>query len=160
MTKAEGPNRSARAQPGRPAPRSSAVLKIDGFSHLGIVVPDLEDASKHLTERFACEVGKPIDVPEQGLRLVYVELGPVTVELLSPSGPDSPIARFLERNPAGALHHIALRVDDAAAAAEESAAAGMRVLGSGPAPGHHGRPLFFLHPKDTLGALLEIEQGE
>lgn len=136
------------------------MLEIDGFSHLGLVVPDLEAASRHLAERFGCEVGEPIDLPEQSLRLVYVELGPVTLELLTPTGPDSPIARFLERNPAGGLHHVALRVADAAAAARASTAAGMRVLGNGPAPGHHGRPLFFLHPKDTLGALLEIEEAE
>ena len=134
------------------------MIQVDGFSHVGIVVPDLEAARALFAQAFGCTVGAPIEVPEQSLRLAYVELGPVKIELLTPTDENSPIAKFLDRNPRGGLHHVALSVADAEAAAAGSGEAGMQVLGRGPAPGHHGRPLFFLHPKDTLGALVEIEQ--
>lgn len=136
------------------------MISVEGLSHVGIVVPDLEAASAFFSQSFGCEVGEPVDVPEQSLRLAYVELGPVRIELLSPTGPDSSVARFLERHSTGGLHHIALHVGDAAAAATAGARLGMRILGKGPTAGHHGRPLFFLHPKDTLGTLVEIEQSE
>jgi len=134
------------------------MIAVDGVSHVGIVVPDLEAARALFTEKFGCTVGAPIDVPAQGLRLAYVTLGPIKIELLSPTSSDSTIAKFLARNPKGGLHHVALSVDDAQAAADAAPGSGLQVLGSKPSPGHHGRPLFFLHPKDTLGALFEIEQ--
>jgi methylmalonyl-CoA/ethylmalonyl-CoA epimerase len=136
------------------------MIAVDGFSHVGIAVPDLEAARALFAQSFGCSVGAPIDVPGQALRLAYVELGPVKIELLMPTDKSSPVAKFLERNPKGGLHHIALSVADAQAAAVASAAAGLQVLGAGPAPGHHGRPLFFLHPKDAVGALVEIEERE
>jgi len=134
------------------------MIDIDGVSHIGLVVPDLEAARALFAEKFGCAVGEPIDVLEQGLRLAYVTLGPIKIELLTPTTPDSAIGKFLGRNPKGGLHHVALSVADAQAAADASPGVGLQVLGGGPSPGHHGRPLFFLHPKDTLGALFEIEQ--
>jgi methylmalonyl-CoA/ethylmalonyl-CoA epimerase len=134
------------------------MIAADGVSHIGIAVPDLEAASKLFAEKFGCEVGAPIDVPAQGLRLAYVTVGAMKIELLTPTSPDSTIAKFLARNPKGGLHHVALSVDDAQAAADAAPDTGLQVLGGKPSPGHHGRALFFLHPKDTLGALFEIEQ--
>ena len=136
------------------------MIDIDGVSHIGIVVPDLEAACTLFAEKFGGSAGAPIDVPAQSLRLAYVTLGPVRIELLTPTAPGSAIAKFLDRNPKGGLHHIAFSVDDAHTAADAGRDAGLQVLGGAPSPGHHGRPLFFLHPKDTLGALFEIEQRE
>lgn len=130
-----------------------------GLSHIGIAVPDLESATELMARRFGGRASAPKDVPEQGLRMVYIQLGAATIELMSPTRPDSPVARFLERNPAGGIHHIALAVDDAGEAAAAARADGMRIVGAGePHPGHHGRPIFFLNPKDVLGALVEIEE--
>lgn len=134
------------------------MIAVDGISHIGIAVPDLEAAADFFAERFGCRAGAPIDVPAQGLRLAYIDLGPVRIELLTPTAPDSGLARFLERNPRGGLHHLALSVPDAEAAYEGCRQAGLTALGDGPQPGHHGRPIFFIHPKDVFGALVEIEQ--
>jgi methylmalonyl-CoA/ethylmalonyl-CoA epimerase len=135
------------------------MMAIDALSHVGIVVPDLKTASTLFAQRFGCTVSAPIDVPKQGLRMAYVNLGAAAIELMAPTRPDSPIAKFLERNPNGGLHHIAFSVDNARSAAAEAAREGLRILGAGePRPGHHGRPIFFLHPRDILGTLVEIEE--
>jgi methylmalonyl-CoA/ethylmalonyl-CoA epimerase len=134
------------------------MIAVEGLSHIGFAVPDLEAACALFAKKFGCTAGAPIDVPAQGLRLAYVSFGSIKIELMTPTSPDSAVAKFLARNPKGGLHHVALSVDDAQAAADAASDAGLQVLGGKPGPGHHGRPLFFLHPKDTLGALFEIEQ--
>jgi methylmalonyl-CoA/ethylmalonyl-CoA epimerase len=137
----------------------SMPLPVRSLSHIGIAVPDLEAAMRLFRERFGCTVTGPVDAPAQKVRIAYVELGNARIELLSPTAADSRVAKFLERHPAGGLHHLALGVADAEAAADAARAAGVRILGSGePVAGHHGRPMFFLDPKAVLGALTEIEQ--
>jgi methylmalonyl-CoA/ethylmalonyl-CoA epimerase len=134
-------------------------VRVRSLSHVGIAVPDLEAAIALFRERFGCTVTEPIDAPAQKVRLAYVELENATVELIAPSEPGSPLTKFLERHPQGGLHHLALGVADAGAAAAEARDEGLRILGTGaPTPGHHSRPLFFLDPKGVLGALTEIEQ--
>ena len=131
-----------------------------GLSHIGIAVPDLEAAAARLQTCFGAEASAPKDVPEQGIRIAYVAIGTATVELLAPTRPDSPVAKFLQRNPGGGIHHIAFHVDDADSAADAARALGLRIVGPGePRPGHHGRPIFFVDPKDILGALVEIEEA-
>lgn len=131
-----------------------------GLSHIGIAVPDLEAAATRLQACFGAEASPPKDVPEQGIRIVYLAIGTTTVELLAPTRPDSPVAKFLARNPAGGLHHIAFHVGDAEEAADAARDAGLRIVGPGePRPGHHGRPIFFVDPKDILGALVEFEEA-
>lgn len=135
-------------------------VRVESISHIGLAVPDLDAAIRFFRERFGCVVSDPIDVPTQKVRLAYVELANGRIELLAPSAADSPVAKFLARRPEGGLHHLALSVANADGAAEAARVEGLRILGSGtPAPGHHGRPLFFLDPKDMLGALTEIEQA-
>jgi methylmalonyl-CoA/ethylmalonyl-CoA epimerase len=91
---------------------------------------------------------------------VFVELQNTKIELLEPLGEDSPIARFLERNPDGGIHHICYEVDDIRTAREALKTAGARVLGDGePKIGAHGKPVLFLHPKDFSGTLIELEQS-
>ena len=135
-------------------------VQVTGLSHIGLAVPDLAAAIRLFRERFACTVSEPIDVPAQKVRIAYVELGNARLELISPSSPDSPVAKFLARRPEGGLHHVALSVADAHGAANDARAQDLRVLGSGaPVNGHHGRPLFFLDPRDLFGALTGIEQA-
>ena len=77
---------------------------------------------------------------------------------MEPTSKKSPIARFIERNPNGGIAHICLRVPDVGAAADGATEAGLRILGDGkPVKGYEGQDLFFMHPKDTLGTLIEIE---
>jgi methylmalonyl-CoA/ethylmalonyl-CoA epimerase len=146
-----------------PRPRTEAPqvpVHVTGLSHIGLAVPDLPAAIRLFRERFACVVSEPIDVPAQKVRIAYVELGNARLELISPASDDSPLAKFLARRPEGGLHHIALAVEDAAEAAADARAEDFRILGSGaPVPGHHGRPLFFLDPRNLFGALTEIEQA-
>ena len=96
---------------------------------------------------------------EQGVRLAYVELGAAKIELMEPSRPDSPVAKFLERNPKGGIHHFCLSVDDVEKAAHAFAHNGVRVLGGGqPQRNVAGEPIAFIHPGDFLGALVELEE--
>lgn len=133
---------------------------ITGLSHVSIAVPSLEPAARRLKELFGLEAGAPLLNEEQGVRLAYVELGNCRIELMEPSRPDSPIARFLERNPGGGIHHFSLNVESVAAAHAALAAHGVRVLGADPSQRNvHGRPIAFVHPRDCLGALIELEEA-
>jgi len=132
---------------------------ITGLSHVSIVVPSLDTAAKRLKEVYGLEVGAAQVNEQQGVRLAYVELENARIELMEPSRPDSPVSKFLEKNPAGGIHHFCLNVDDVAATARVVAGKGVRVLGDG-SPQHnvHGERIAFVHPKDFLGALVELEE--
>jgi methylmalonyl-CoA/ethylmalonyl-CoA epimerase len=132
---------------------------ITGLSHVSIVVPDIEAAARQLHEKYGLEVGPRMLNAEQGVRLAYVELGAAKIELMEPSRPDSPVAKFLERNPKGGIHHFCLGVDDVETAVRGFATSGVRVLGDGK-PQHSvaGERIAFIHPGDFLGALVELEE--
>jgi methylmalonyl-CoA/ethylmalonyl-CoA epimerase len=134
---------------------------ITGFSHVSIVVPDIEAAARMLAEKFGLAVGERMVNEQQGVRLAYIELAGGRIELMQPSRPDSPIAKFLERNPKGGIHHFALSVDDMEQTAHTLTASGVRLLGDGK-PQHNvaGERIAFIHPADFLGALVELEQHE
>jgi methylmalonyl-CoA/ethylmalonyl-CoA epimerase len=98
--------------------------------------------------------------PDHGVSTIFVTLANTKIELLEPLGADSPIAKFLERNADGGVHHICYEVDDILAARDRLVAKGARVLGPGePKIGAHGKPVLFLHPKDFCGTLVELEQA-
>lgn len=132
---------------------------ITGLSHVSIAVPSLEAAAKRLREVYGLEVGAARVNEEQGVRLAYVELPNARIELMEPLRPDSPISKFLEKNPAGGIHHFCLHADDVAATSAGLTRKGVRVLGEGKeARNVHGERIAFVHPKDFLGALLELEE--
>jgi methylmalonyl-CoA/ethylmalonyl-CoA epimerase len=132
---------------------------INGLSHVSIVVPDLEAAARELNAKYGLEVGAPMENAEQGVRLAYIELGNGKIELMQPSRPDSPVSKFLERNPKGGIHHLCLGVEDVETAARALAQNGVRVLGEGrPQRNVAGEAIAFIHPGDFLGALVELEQ--
>jgi methylmalonyl-CoA/ethylmalonyl-CoA epimerase len=132
---------------------------ITGLSHVSIVVPDIEAAARQLHEKYGLEVGPRMLNAEQGVRLAYVELGAAKIELMEPSRPDSPVAKFLERNPKGGIHHFCLGVDDVEKSVHGFAKNSVRVLGEGK-PQHNvaGERIAFIHPGDFLGALVELEE--
>ena len=133
---------------------------ITGLSHVSIVVPDLEAAAARLKQVYGLTLGEPQLNAQQGVRLAYVELPTGRIELMEPAGPASPIAKFLERNPRGGIHHFCLGVDSVDATAAAIAQQGVRVLGGGePQRNVHGERIAFVHPKDFLGALVELEEG-
>jgi methylmalonyl-CoA/ethylmalonyl-CoA epimerase len=132
---------------------------IGKLNHVAIVVPDLDAATATYRDTLGAQVSAPMELPDHGVVTVFVELPNTKIELLLPLGEDSPIAKFLEKNPAGGMHHLCYEVDDIYAARDALISAGARVLGDGePRPGAHGKPVLFLHPKDFCGTLVEIEQ--
>lgn len=132
---------------------------IGRLNHLAIAVPDLEAAAKIYSQTLGAKVNPPQDEPDHGVTVVFVELPNTKIELLHPLGENSPIQGFLDKNPAGGIHHICYEVDDIIEAREKLKAEGARVLGNGePKIGAHGNPVLFLHPKDFNGALVELEQ--
>lgn len=132
---------------------------IGRLNHVAIAVPDLAAGAAVYSGALGANVTAPQALPEHGVTVVFVELPNTKIELLEPLGPDSPIAAFLARNPAGGIHHLCYEVEDIAGARDRLVSQGARVLGDGtPKIGAHGKPVLFLHPKDFLGALVELEQ--
>lgn len=132
---------------------------IGRLNHVAIAVKDLAAGVKLYRETLGASVSDPLPLPDHGVTVVFITLPNTKIELLEPLGADSPIAKFLERNPDGGIHHICYEVDDIIAARDQLKAKGARVLGSGePKIGAHGKPVLFLHPKDFNGTLVELEQ--
>ncbi len=133
---------------------------IGRLNHVAIAVPDLAAAVAQYRDTLGARVSAPDALPEHGVTVVFVTLANTKIELLEPLGAGSPIANFLERNPAGGVHHLCYEVDDIIAARDQLEAGGAHVLGDGePKLGAHGKPVIFLHPKDFCGTLIELEQA-
>jgi methylmalonyl-CoA/ethylmalonyl-CoA epimerase len=133
---------------------------IGRLNHVAIAVRDIAAAATLYRDTLGATVSAAVPQQEHGVTTVFVTLPNARIELLEPLGPQSPIARFLERNPDGGIHHVCYEVDDIISARDRLKAAGARVLGNGdPAIGAHGKPVLFLHPKDFLGTLVELEQA-
>jgi methylmalonyl-CoA/ethylmalonyl-CoA epimerase len=138
-------------------PRSA--IMIGRLNHVAIAVRDIAAATRVYRDTLAAEVSERVPLPDHGVTTVFVSLPNTKIELLEPLGDNSPIAKFLERNADGGIHHICYEVDDILAARDRLIGKGARVLGDGnPKIGAHGKPVLFLHPKDFCGALVELEQ--
>jgi methylmalonyl-CoA/ethylmalonyl-CoA epimerase len=132
---------------------------IGRLNHIAIAVKDLAGATATYRDVLGTKVSAPLPQPEHGVTVVFIELPNTKVELLEPLGANSPIAKFLEKNADGGMHHVCYEVDDIIAARDQLTANGARVLGDGqPKIGAHGKPVLFLHPKDFCGTLVELEQ--
>ena len=132
---------------------------ITGLNHVSIVVPDLAAAIARLRATYGLIAGEIKVNDEQGVRMTYIDLGNAQIELMEPSRADSPIAKFLERNPRGGIHHFCMGVDNVEATTRELTAAGAQVLGGGKVQLNvHGERIAFVHPRDFLGALVELEE--
>jgi methylmalonyl-CoA/ethylmalonyl-CoA epimerase len=130
------------------------------LNHVALAVRDLAAAAERYRTTLGAEVSAPHSLPEQGVTIVFVTLTNTKIELLEPLGESSPIAKFLERNPDGGIHHVCYEVEDIRAARDRLKAEGARVLGDGePKIGAHGKPILFLHPKDFFGTLIELEEA-
>ncbi|HYV71426.1 MAG TPA: methylmalonyl-CoA epimerase [Pseudolabrys sp.] len=133
---------------------------IGRLNHVAIAVGDIAKASKVYRDTLGAEVSAKVAQPDHGVSTVFITLPNTKIELLEPLGADSPIAKFLERNPDGGIHHVCYEVADIRVAREKLKAQGARVLGDGePKVGAHGKPVLFLHPKDFCGTLVELEQS-
>lgn len=126
--------------------------------HIGIAVPALEEAVRLYTAILGREAGGRETVASEGVRLAFFGEGPGRVELLEPTGPDSPVARFLARRGAG-VHHVCLRVPDLHEAVDRAREAGAELIPPGIRRGAGGRRVAFLHPRSAGGILLELAEG-
>lgn len=132
---------------------------IGRVNHIALAVPDLAAAVKAYSSVLGAKVSEVQNLPDHGVRVVFVELPNTKVELLEPFGDNSPLAAFLAKNTSGGMHHICYEVENIVEARDQLLAAGARILGSGaPRIGAHGKPVLFLHPKDFSGTLIELEQ--
>lgn len=133
---------------------------IGRLNHVAIAVSDIYAATAIYRDTLGASVTAREEQPDHGVSTVFINLPNTKIELLEPLGDDSPIAKFLEKNPSGGIHHICYEVDDIIAARDKLIADGARVLGDGePKIGAHGKPVLFLHPKDFLGTLTELEEA-
>ena len=133
---------------------------IGRLNHVAIAVKDLAAASARYRTTLGAKISTPSPQPEHGVTVVFVELPNTKVELLEPLGAASPIAKFLEKNSDGGIHHLCFEVDDILEARDQLVSSGARVLGdANPKIGAHGKPVLFLHPKDFNGTLIELEQA-
>jgi len=130
------------------------------LNHVAIAVRDISAAAQKYQSTFGAVISKPVPQPEHGVTTVFVTLPNTKLELIAPLVADSPIDKFLARNPEGGIHHVCYEVEDIRAARDRLVAEGARILGP-PEPqiGAHGKPVLFLHPKDFFGTLIELEQA-
>jgi methylmalonyl-CoA/ethylmalonyl-CoA epimerase len=133
---------------------------IGRLNHVAIAVNDIGAASEKYRGIFGAEISLPQALPEHGVTVAFIVLPNTKVELLEPLGADSPVGKFLEKNPDGGIHHLCFEVDDILSARDRLLADGARPLGGGePKIGAHGKLVLFLHPKDFNGVLIELEQA-
>lgn len=130
---------------------------ITGLSHVAIAVPDLAIAADALEKRLGLRAGPVHENATQGVRLCYIDLGNARIELIAPLTPDSPLARFLEKNPNGGLHHVAFNVGDLDSVLAAAVIAGARAVGNA-GLNVHGDRIAFLGPRELAGALVELEE--
>jgi len=134
-------------------------MKLGRLNHVGVATPSIAASLVMYKTMFGAEPhGPSFDLPAQGVRVCFVDAPNSQIELIEPLGPDSPIVKFLEKNPAGGQHHVCFEAEDIEAARAELEAKGARILGP-TRTGAHGTPVFFVHPKDMGGVLTEIMES-
>jgi methylmalonyl-CoA/ethylmalonyl-CoA epimerase len=131
-------------------------FKIGPLNHVGVAVPDIEQACETYRSLYgATDITTPFDMPEQGVKVCFVNLPNSQIELIEPLNDASPIANFIKKNPAGGQHHVCFEVADIHEAAAEMEKRGATVLGK-PRIGAHGTLIIFVHPKNSNGVLVEL----
>jgi methylmalonyl-CoA/ethylmalonyl-CoA epimerase len=133
----------------------SAPGPVTGLSHIAIAVREADPIAALMTEALGATAGGEEMLDDGGLRVVFLHLGPVTIELLEPRSEGHTVAKFLETRGPG-LHHMSLDVADLAGTLERCKSAGVRLIDERPRPGAHGTQVAFLHPKSLGGVLLEL----
>lgn len=129
------------------------LKKID---HLGIAVTSIEEARPYYENVLGLKLDRIEEVPSQKVKTAFFDIGGVWLELLEPTSPDSPIAKYLEKNPSGGLHHLAFLSDDVRNELASAGEKGIKLIDQVPRGGAGGMSIGFLHPKATLGVLTEF----
>lgn len=131
---------------------------IGRLNHVGVAVPSIEAAKATYRDLYGVPesaITETRELAAQGVKFAFVNVENSQIELIEPLGPDSPIAKFLERNPQGGQHHVCFEVADIYAARDEMIVRGAKVLNE-PRIGAHGTPIIFIHPRNSNGVLIEL----
>lgn len=128
---------------------------IQFIDHIGIAVRSIEENLPHYEGVLGLTCERVEEVPSQKVRTAFFKVGQTYLELLEPTAPDSPVAKFLEKNGEG-VHHVAFHTGDVQAALDRAGGKGVRLLHEKPVPGAHSKLVGFLHPKSTHGVLTEF----
>jgi len=132
---------------------------IGRLNHIAIAVPNIKEAADQYRNIFGAKVSEEVEQPDHGVTTVFIDLGNTKIELLEVLGEDSPIQKFIDKNPKGGMHHICLEVENINDAIEKLNTHEVSITGTGkPKIGAHGKPVVFLHPKDCNGTLIELEE--
>jgi methylmalonyl-CoA/ethylmalonyl-CoA epimerase len=129
---------------------------IQRIDHLGIAVRSLDETIPYYEKALGLHCEKREEVASQKVRTAFFHCGEVHIELLEPTAPESPIAKFLEKNPAGGIHHIAFACDSVTDQLAQAKGSGCQVIHEVPFEGAAGKLVAFLHPKSTFGVLTEF----
>jgi methylmalonyl-CoA epimerase len=128
---------------------------IKGIDHVGIAVKSIDEAKGFWVDTLGLKLSHVEEVPEQKVRVAILKAGEITIELLEPTSPDSPIQRFIEKRGEG-LHHLTLQTDQLAERLQKLKSAGVALLNEQPRIGAGGAKIAFLHPKSAHGVLVEL----
>ena len=132
---------------------------LNRLNHIAIAVTNLDEGIKIYKDILGVQVSKKLALPKHGVTTVFINLSNTNIELLEPLGRDSPINNFLIKNPSGGVHHLCYEVSNIKESVECLTNAGYKILGDGiPREGAHGKPVIFLHPKQFMGTLIELEE--
>ena len=132
---------------------------LNRLNHIAIAVTNLDEGIKIYKDTLGAQVSKKLALPKHGVTTVFVKLSNTNIELLEPLGKDSPISNFLIKNPSGGVHHLCYEVSNIKGSIEYLTNIGYKILGDGiPREGAHGKPVIFLHPKQFMGTLIELEE--
>ena len=132
---------------------------LNRLNHIAIAVTNLDEGIKIYKDTLGAQVSKKLALPKHGVTTVFVKLSNTNIELLEPLGEASPISNFLIKNPFGCVHHLCYEVSNIKGSIEHLTNTGYKILGDGiPREGAHGKPVIFLHPKQFLGTLIELEE--
>ncbi|MGH3086554.1 MAG: methylmalonyl-CoA epimerase [Rubrobacteraceae bacterium] len=127
--------------------------------HLGYAVEDVEKAAEFYRVHFGVEPGEPELVKEQGIKATMFRVGESMIELVQPTGPDSPVGKFLQKRGEG-FHHVAFEVEDIEEALSELKESGVELIDETPRIGAGGARMAFVHPKEAFGVLTELVELE
>ncbi len=132
---------------------------IGKLNHIAIAVPSVEEAAEKYKKILGKKVSDILELPNHGVKTIFIELDNTKIELIEPYGENSPIQGYLNKKPEGGIHHVCYEVKDINEACKKLQDKGATILGSGkPSIGAHGKPVIFLHPKKFNGTLIELEE--
>jgi methylmalonyl-CoA/ethylmalonyl-CoA epimerase len=129
--------------------------RLGAVNHIGIAVRNIQEAKKVFAESLGLPCVDEKTLPERGVKIAFLSSGNTTIELLEGIGPESAVAKFVEQRGPG-IHHLCFEVDGIERVMKELAAEGVRLIDEKPRAGAEGRLVAFVHPKSTLGVLVEL----